>query len=321
MASTDAPAIVITGPTGAGKSEVAVLVAETIDGAVISADSRQVYRHMDIGTAKPGPELRRSVPHYGLDVLDPDERYSAGRFARDAWRWIGESRRHERVPVVAGGTGFFIRALLAPLAPEPEFDPHRRSALRQRLTRLPVRELRRWLQRLDPPRAVDLQGEGGPQRLARSLEVILLSGRSHSWWLARPPQTPALNALTFCLTLPREALYRRLNGRFDRMMEAGLLDEVRRLLIQYGEEAPGLRSVGYSELIAHLRGRMSLEEATEEARRTTRRFARRQLTWFRHQLPAGAIRLDATQPSRRLADRIVAIWRGAAGVAGGGACR
>ena len=321
MASIDAPAIVITGPTGAGKSEVAVLVAESIDGAVISADSRQIYRHMDIGTAKPGPELRRSVPHYGLDVLDPDERYSAGRFARDARRWIAESRRHGRVPLITGGTGFFIRALLAPLGPEPLFDSRARAALRRQLTQLPVPELARWLRRLDPARAADLEREGGPQRLARSLEVILLSGRSHSWWLAQPPATPALTALTFCLTLPREVLYRRLDGRFDRMLETGLLDEVRRLLIQYGEDAPGLRSVGYSELIAHLKGRLSLAEATEAARRATRRFARRQLTWFRHQLPAGANHLDATQPVRRLAARIVEAWRDDAGLAGAGARR
>jgi tRNA dimethylallyltransferase len=321
MASIDAPAIVITGPTGAGKSEVAVLVAESIDGAVISADSRQIYRHMDIGTAKPGPELRRSVPHYGLDVLDPDERYSAGRFARDARRWIAESRRHGRVPLITGGTGFFIRALLAPLGPEPLFDSRARAALRRQLTQLPVPELARWLRRLDPARAADLEREGGPQRLARSLEVILLSGRSHSWWLAQPPATPALTALTFCLTLPREVLYRRLDGRFDRMLETGLLDEVRRLLIQYGEDAPGLRSVGYSELIAHLKGRLSLAEATEAARRATRRFARRQLTWFRHQLPAGANHLDATQPARRLAARIVEAWRDDAGLAGAGARR
>lgn len=321
MASTDAPAIVITGPTGVGKSEVAVLVAESVDGAVISADSRQIYRQMDIGTAKPGPELRRSVPHYGLDVLDPDERYSAGRFARDAWRWIAESRRHDRVPVVTGGTGFFIRALLAPLAPEPVFDPQARAALRRQLTRLPVPELARWLRRLDPARAADLEREGGPQRLARSLEVVLLSGRSHSWWLARPPETPALSASTFCLTLPRDVLYRRLDSRFDRMLEAGLLDEVHRLLIRYGEDAPGLRSVGYSELIAHLKGSLSFEEATEAARRATRRFARRQLTWFRHQLPAGALRLDATRPVRLLAARIVEAWRGEAGLAGAGARR
>jgi tRNA dimethylallyltransferase len=301
-------AIVITGPTGTGKTALAVEVAERVSGAIISADSRQVYRCMDIGTAKPPAELRARVPHYGLDHLDPDESYSAGRFARDAWSWIEEVRGGGHVPVLVGGTGFFIRALLMPLGPEPELDLERRTRLRRYLSGLPVEELRRWLESLDSERADQLKGEGGRQRLGRSLEVVLLSGRQHSWWFGRPAETPSLAARVYCLSLPREELYRRIDERFDLMMAAGLLDEVRGLLERFPAGAPGLKSVGYVELVAHLRGACPLAAAVEEAKRSTRRFARRQLTWFRHQLPDDTIWLAADRPPAELADEVVRAW-------------
>jgi tRNA dimethylallyltransferase len=302
-------AIVITGPTGTGKSALAVEVAERLNGAIVSTDSRQIYRHMDIGTAKPSAASRRRVPHYGLDLLDPDESYSAGRFARDAWRWIEEIGERGKVPVVVGGTGFFIRALLEPLGPEPELTPERLMPVRRFLSNLPVDELHRWLRRLDPQRAEQLSGEGGRQRLGRSLEVVLLSGRRHSWWLGRPALTAPLAACVFCLVLPREELNRRIDERFDRMMKEGLVDEVRGLLERFAADAPGLNSVGYAELIAHLGGAYSLEVAVEAAKRSTRRYARRQSTWFRHQLPDDTTWLAADRSPAELTGEIARAWR------------
>lgn len=306
-------AIVITGPTGTGKSALAVEVAERVNGAIVSADSRQIYRQMDIGTAKPPAALRGRVPHYGLDHLDPDEGYSAGRFARDAWDWIDEIRGRGQIPLVVGGTGFFIRALLEPLGPEPVLPPERRTRLRRYLSGQPVPELHRWLQRLDPGRAEELVGEGGGQRLGRSLEVVLLSGRGHSWWFGRPAETAPLAARVFCLDLPRAELDRRIDERFDRMMEAGLLDEVRGLLGRFAPDAPGLKSVGYAELVAHLGGADPLDVAVEAAKRSTRRYARRQLTWFRHQLPEDTAWLAANRPPAELADEVVRAWGDRAG--------
>lgn len=300
--------LVITGPTATGKSELAVEVAEHLDGEIICADSRQVYRELDLGTAKPAPELRRRVPHHGLDLVDPDERYSAGGFARDAWRWIDDIRSRRGVPLVVGGTGFFIRALLDPLAPEPDFDPDRRERLRAHLSEHPPGRLKDWLRRLDPRRASDLEQEGGSQRLVRSLEVALTSGRPHSWWLEQPAETPSLDAQVVCLRLPRSALYRRIEARFDQMMQAGLLDEVRDLVDRYGERAPGLMAVGYAELIQHVKGEMSLQRAVEAAKQSTRRYARRQLTWFRHQLPEDTLWLDATRSCQRLVGEVVNQW-------------
>lgn len=311
-------AIVITGATGTGKSELAVETAERVGGEIISADSRQIYRQMEIGTAKPPAQLRDRVPHFGLDRLDPDEAYSAGQFAHDAWSWIADIRGRGHVPLVVGGTGFFIRALLEPLGPEPDVDPAQRARLRRYLSTQPAESLSRWLARLDPERAAQLEREGGTQRLARSLEVVLLSGRPHSWWHSQPPRTPALAAVVFCLRLPREEVYRRIDRRFERMMADGLLDEVRRLLACYAPDAPGLRSVGYAELVAHLSGELDLGAAVEAAMRNTRHYARRQLTWFRHQLPTGAVRLDARRPVEELAQEIVGLWHERGGGSGSG---
>ncbi len=302
-------AIVITGATGTGKSELAVRVAEIVDGELISADSRQVYREMDVGTAKPAVALRERVRHHGLDVLDPGESYSAGAFATDSWRSIEGILHRGRVPIVVGGTGLYIRALLSPLSPEPVADAEQKERLRRYLERLSTDELKRWLAKLDPRRASQLRNEGGRQRLCRSLEVTLGSGCPHSFWLERTPDTPPLTAAVFCLQLPREELYRRIDARFDGMMEAGLLAEVRRLSERYPVDAPGLSSVGYAELAGHVAGNSTLEQAVEEAKRNTRHFARRQLTWFRHQLPRETTWLDATRPVGELADEIAGVWR------------
>ena len=309
-------AIVITGATGAGKSELAIEVAERLNGAIISADSRQVYRSMDVGTAKPPESDRRRVPHFGIDTLEPDEAYSAGRFARDAWCWIDEIRESGRVPLIVGGTGFFIHALLSPLGPEPELDPERRTLLRRYLQGRSTEVLKTWLNRLDPERGQQLHDEGGNQRLARSLEVTLLSGRPHSWWLSQRPGTPALSAVVFCLQLSRETLYQQVNGRFERMMADGLLEEVRRLLEIHPADAPGMKSVGYAELARHLRGESSLEDAVEEAKRSTRRFVRRQLTWFRHQLPEDTVWLEASRPREDLVAEIRRTWNDRSGCTG-----
>ena len=173
--------LAITGPTTSGKTALSLEVAEALDGEIVSMDSRQLYRGMDIGTDTVEAEARARVPHHGLDLVDPDERYSAGRFARDVRRWIPEIRARGRVPVLAGGTGFFLRAVLEPIFAEPEMDPSRRRRLKGWLEDRPREELERWVHRLDPERA-ELAVEGGPQRMGRTVEVALLSGRPLSWW-------------------------------------------------------------------------------------------------------------------------------------------
>jgi len=308
----DAPrseALVITGPTASGKSALAIAVAERINGEIISMDSRQVYRGMDIGTAKVSAADRARVPHHGLDLVDPDERYSAGRFARDARRWIHEISARGHTPILAGGTGFFLHALINPLFEEPELEPRRRERLARYLDRHSDETLHTWLARLDPETAARLARSGGRQRLQRALEIALLTGKSLSWWHRHaPPGTPPLRATVFVVNLPRPELYRRIDERVTDMIDAGLVAEVQRLLdAGYRPGDPGMNATGYPEIIAYLHGEISLDEAADRIRRATRQYARRQLTWFRNQLPA-AIWLDATEPTDSLVERIVRIW-------------
>lgn len=303
-------ALAITGPTASGKTALSLEVAERLDAEIISMDSRQVYRGLDIGTAKASPEQRRQVRHHGLDLVDPHERYSAGRFGRDARRWIAEIRERGRVPLLVGGTGFFLRSLTHPLFAEPPVPDSARAGLDRYLAGLSAQALARWLDRLDPRSAEALaarRGGAGRQRVQRALEVALLTGRSLSWWHRHsPPDQPPLDLVVLVLHLPRDELYRRIDRRVDAMAEAGLFEEVERLLREgYDAGDPGLSATGYVELIPYFRGERDREEVLDEVRRATRRYARRQLTWFRHQLPADAVWLDATRPHRELADEIV----------------
>lgn len=297
-------ALVITGPTAVGKTAVAIAVAKRLDGEVISMDSRQVYRGMDIGTAKPTLAERQGVPHHGFDRVDPNERYSAGRFAREAREWIFAIRHRGRVPILAGGTGFFLRALTHPLFREPELDAGRRRALDQWLASRPNGELLRWAETLDPG-AGGMLG-GGRQRLSRLIEVALLTGRPISWWhthAASDTQPPRLRVVV--LALDRAALRKRIDERVVHMVEHGLVDEVRKLIARgYGPEDPGVNATGYAELIPFLRGERTLEDAIALTQAATRRYARRQMTWFRNQLPDGATWLDAECPVDALANTI-----------------
>jgi len=303
--------LAIVGPTASGKTALSLPVAEALGGEIVSVDSRQVYRGMDVGTAKATKAERLRVPHHGLDLVDPGESFSAGRFSRLARRWIEEITGRGRVPILVGGTGFFLRALTNPIFREPPMDPSKVRALRHHLSAYPSAVLERWVRALDPHRAEVAVG-GGVRRMVRTLEVTLLTGRPLSWWHREAPaDQDALEGPIVVLDLPKEELDRRIDERARRMIAEGrLVDEVAALLAAgYRSDAPGLTAVGYREVVRHLRGEGSLEEAQEALRRGTRRYARRQLTWFRNQLPAdGVHRLDATRPMEDLVDSVVSTW-------------
>ena len=304
---------VIVGPTGVGKTAVVAAWAALEPITVVSADARQVYRGLDIGTAKPAAALLARVPHVGLDVVEPGERYSAGQFARDAAAWLAAIQSGGRQPVVVGGTGFYVRALAEGLFHEPPLDAGRRERLRAWTARLPVARLAHWAARLDRRFA-----GGGRQRAARAIEVALLTGRGLSWWQEHARATGAMRPWYIHLTLPRDALERRITNRVDGMLAAGLVDEVRRTLARpVAPDAPGLDGVGYREVVAMLTGRLPEPELRDAIVVATRRYAKRQETWFRHQLRDGGRgrgdgvvwTLDAVEAPAVLAARIVDRWR------------
>lgn len=303
--------IVITGATTTGKTALALEVARVLHGEIISMDSRQVYRGLDIGTAKPSSLQQRTVPHHGIDLIDPGQRYSAGRFARDARGWIDAIRARNRVPILVGGTGFFLKALLQPFFTEPPLPEARREQLKRYLQTKSEPELRAWLRASDPVIATRIDGPGSdPQRVARALEVVLLTGRTLGWWHQHARPTDAgLEPLCFLLELPRDQLYRRINQRVLTMIEQGLVEEVRGLLAAgIDRHAPGMKTTGYFELVPYLLGETELPVAVDAIQRATRRYARRQGTWFRHQLPADTIRLDARDTLDTLVGQVVAEW-------------
>ena len=301
--------IALTGPTTSGKTQLSCALARILEVEIISMDSRQVYKGMDIGTDKVPDDVREQVPHHALDLVHPDERYSAGQFARDARDWIKEIIKRDRVPVLAGGTGFFLKAITEPVFSEPPLDSARLKKIRRYLSTLDYRVLANWVEKLDPVRA-SLAIDGGPQRMSRTIEVALLTGKPlSSWHRESPSDVAALTGLIIQLELPREEIDRRINDRVTYMVERGLVSEVRSLLeAGYTFDDPGMTATGYREIAHYLEGGQTLEEAMEEIRRNTRRYARRQLTWFRNQLPPSVCMIDATASIDVQATAVLDTW-------------
>ncbi len=294
------PAVV--GPTAAGKSALALALAERVGAAVVSADSRQIYRRFDVGTAKPTADERRRVAHFGVDVADPGERWSAARWADACERWVRECDARALAPLLVGGTGLYLRALAEPLFAEPALDPGRRAALAAVLGAYPTEELRRWVRALDPARA-HLQRT----QLLRAAEVALLAGERISALHARDARPPRF-ALRYLVVDPGPVLAARIERRVDQMLAAGWLDEVRALAAAVPADAPAWQSTGYDAWLDHLRGRLSFAAARERVVVATRQYAKRQRTWFRHQLAgADVLRLDPDAPGAL--DRALAWWR------------
>ncbi len=280
---------VVIGPTAAGKSRVAMAIAEARSLAIVSADSRQVYRGFDVGTAKPSIIERERVPHAGIDILDPTERYSAHAWAADALRWCDDFVAAGRPPLVVGGTGFYIRALVSPLDTVPALDPGARQALGLWLEGLDAESLARWVARLDPDRLP----YGRSQHL-RAVETALLSGTRLGDALRAPSASP--RPVRYLVIDPGPVLAERIAGRVHAMIAAGWLEEVERLVDAVPANAPAWNASGYETLRQCVVGQMSRRDAVERVIIETRQYAKRQRTWCRHQLLAGQVtRLNPDQ--------------------------
>jgi tRNA dimethylallyltransferase len=272
-------------------------LAEVLDGEIISADSRQVYREMDIGTDKATPEARARVPHHLIDVVAPNETLTLAQFQRLAYAAIDDIAARGRLPFLVGGSGQYVRAVVEGWG-VPEVAPQER--LRAALEGLSTEELVRWLVALDPVAAARVD-QRNRRRLIRALEVTLVSGRPISAQQVKSP--PPYRVLQVGLTLVRSLLYQRIDTRVERMLEAGLLDEVRRLSECYGWDLPAMSGLGYAQLGTYLRGETTLEEAVAAIKRETRRLVRHQANWFKHEDPSihwfdtadGAYAVDAVE--------------------------
>ncbi|MDD3653636.1 MAG: tRNA (adenosine(37)-N6)-dimethylallyltransferase MiaA [Desulfotomaculaceae bacterium] len=295
------PLLVITGPTATGKSEVAVQVAGKVGGEIVSADSMLVYRHMDIGTAKPSQADMRGIPHHLISIIEPDQDYSVAVYQKQAREVIADIYKRGKLPILAGGTGLYIRSVI------DHYDftgACRDEALRARLLKEAERYgfelLHNRLSEVDRQTADKLHPRDA-RRVIRALEVYYLTGRPLSSYQKKKEDIkPLYNLVVYGLMMERKALYQRIEQRVEAMIEAGLVEEVQRLLIAgYSARLTSMQGLGYKEILLFLNGEISLPRAVELLKRNTRRFAKRQLTWFRRDerirwLETGSVmRLDA----------------------------
>ena len=291
--------LLLAGPTAVGKSEVALLLAGRLGGEIISVDSMQVYRGLDIGTAKPSAADRQRVPHHLIDVLELCEPFDAARFLELAWRAVNEIQGRGRQPILCGGTGLYFKAYLDGLGDAPPSDP----ALRAELERSPLPELLHELEQRDPATFEHIDRQN-PRRVVRALEVIRLTGRPFSGqraaWLGNSPEGSVL-------ALRRDAtnLRTRIDARVDRMFEQGLVRETE-LLLDRGldQNRTAMQAIGYRQVVEHLRGARTLSDTIAEVKRRTRQLAKRQMTWLRHQLPVRWIEVAPQENAESVADRI-----------------
>jgi tRNA dimethylallyltransferase len=293
-ASAQLPAgIAILGPTGCGKSALAMRLARDLPVEIVSVDSAQVYRGMDVGTAKPTPAERRAVPHHLIDIIEPEQVYSAGQFRRDALRLIDEIAARGRIPLLVGGTMLYFRALFRGIAKLPAADAMLRAQIDARAAREGWPALHAGLAARDPAAAARIHPHDA-QRIQRALELSLHADRPLDELRVQEDSYNRFGKWRICILAPadRQRLHQLLDQRLAGMFEGGLVEEVRRLLARttLTEHSPALRLVGYRQLIAHVRGRESLSVARDRALAATRQLARRQLTWLRgdYLLPAGA---------------------------------
>jgi tRNA dimethylallyltransferase len=274
--------IAVVGPTASGKSDLAMAIAAHLDGEIVSVDSAQVFRGLDIGTAKPTAEERRRIPHHLIDVIRPDEQWSAAEYARAADAAITEIRGRRRMPILCGGTGLWLRALVHGIVEAPDIDPEIRRAVRKELAEKGAPAMHRDLEALDPEAAKRIQ-PNDPQRIGRALEVFRQVGVPLSQLQAKHGfKEDRYRLLAVGRTWPREKLAARIEARSQAMYRRGLVEETRAVLEEgISPDAPGLSIIGYKEAVGHILGEISRDEAIARTVVATRQYAKRQRNWFK----------------------------------------
>lgn len=300
--------IFLAGPTAVGKSAVALLLAERLGGEIISVDSMQVYRGLDIGTAKPTPAEQKRIPHHLIDVANLDESFDAAHFCRLATAALSEIQQRGRVPIFCGGTGFYFKAFMDGLGEAPAAD----QELRRQLEALPLNDLLEELAQRDPATYLSIDRKN-PRRVLRAVEVIRLTGKPFSEQRAHWPDEKGKAHANRCFGFTRQKtdLHERIARRVDEMFQHGLVDETRHLLARGLEQnRTACQAIGYRQVIEHLRGDLSLAETIDLVKIRTRQFAKRQSTWFRRQMALNWIELSHESSAEQASERIEALHFG-----------
>ncbi|MCX5781451.1 MAG: tRNA (adenosine(37)-N6)-dimethylallyltransferase MiaA [Elusimicrobia bacterium] len=302
--------IAIVGPTASGKTGVAAALSKRVDGEIISADSRQVYKYLDIGTNKSGfwdnekkMRLFKDVPQHLTDIIEPDETFSAGDFARVAFEKIKYLQQNKKVPIIAGGTGLYLKALMDGLAPMPEKNEEIRKALREKLEKKGIEYLYDELKKIDPESAE--KNKDNPHRLIRAIEVFKATGVPISE-LQKKTSPSKEKFIQFGLNYQREMLYKRINERSIRMLNSGMIEETEKVLrMGYSKSSEAFKSIGYNSVLKYLDKKISKDNLIETLQRDTRHYAKRQMTWFRKDKRINWINLNENQSSdENIADLI-----------------
>ncbi|MHA6251212.1 tRNA (adenosine(37)-N6)-dimethylallyltransferase MiaA [Oceanobacillus sp. CAU 1775] len=276
--------IAIVGPTAVGKTELSIELAKEINGEIINGDSVQVYRGMNIGSAKILPEEMQGIPHHLLDIKDPDEEYTVADFKLQVQKLVEEISEKGRIPIIVGGSGLYIQSALYDYNfPDIKKDEEITKQLEEELEELGLEKIYERLQLIDPEQAAKIH-PNNYRRVIRAIEIYQSTGKTKTDWEKEQQIDSPYNVIFIGLTMEREELYKRINKRVDLMLHQGLIDEVKSLCNKGYKHTQAMRAIGYKEIIPYLEGKVELEDAVELLKRNSRRFAKRQFTWFRNRL-------------------------------------
>jgi tRNA dimethylallyltransferase len=297
--------LAIVGPTASGKTSLALSVAEECDAEIVSADSRQIYKYLDIGTAKPTIAERAMVKHHFIDMLEPSSEFSAGQFAEAARKVIKEILKKEKLPILVGGSGLYVKAVIDGLSGGPGKDPEIRSRLEEQFRAEGIDMLLKTLRMVDPL-TLDRMKEITPRRVIRALEVYQITGKPISQFHSEELAAPAFDAYQVGIMWDRKELYHRINDRVDSMISSGLEGEVKSLISKgYHRQLNALNTVGYKEVLDFMDGIATHEEMVELIKRNSRRFAKRQMTWFKKDRRIHWMRVSGDEWISKTAQKIV----------------
>lgn len=274
--------IVICGPTASGKTALSIQLAKKINGEIISSDSMQIYKYMDIGTAKPSKEEMQEIPHHLIDFIEPNQRYSVAEFKKDAETAIEEILKKGKTPIIVGGTGLYVDSLIYGIEYQDiQLDEKYRNELEERVTNEGLEKLYEEAQQIDP-KAMEKISQNDKKRILRILEIYKATGKTKTQQEIESRKNGVkYDYKVFAINLEREILYERINKRVDLMIEKGLIQEVEQLLQKYDEFPTAMQGLGYKEVVEFLQGKINKEEMIEKLKMETRRYAKRQITWFK----------------------------------------